>query len=409
MRLACKSQLLRTPFPGGHLTRGYHGLPQRPLTQSSLLSRPRQNPFTAKQAQRALSTNPDLLTPTPTTPVPPIEAAITAAEHLISTIHSTSGLPWYLTLPLLALSLNLVTRWPITVYTNGINRRRTELKPLLTAAYRQIAMRIKAAAAKNDPHAPKAMLEARATRAFTKTYKRLFKAYGVQRWKDYLNLGILPIWLLNIQALKRLTGGPPSLEDDQAAATSTISTAGDALDSGAITTPALDPTTTITTTTTGQQIIDTATTTTPFTGDPTFITEGCLWFVDLTAPDPYTILPTLLSFLMVYNVLPSSREGLRVVLGVTPRPGEKKREVAAAGKWSLKMQRALLLVAAAIGPLTANLPAAIHLYWISSTAITVGMKNLAEHLWPIPKDDGIKPCKPKPPVILPRREKKAGE
>ncbi|KAM7206356.1 hypothetical protein V8F33_000642 [Rhypophila sp. PSN 637] len=405
MRLACKSQLLRTPSPGGHLTRRYHVAStacqtrgeKRPLIKSSLLSRPRQNPFTAKQARRDLSTTPDVVSPT--SPYPLLESAITATEHLISTIHTTSGLPWYLTLPLLALSINLVTRWPITVYTNGINRRRTELKPLLTAAYHKIVMRIKAEA-KNHPHAPKAQLEARATRAFTKTYTRLFKAYGVQRWKDYLNLGILPIWILNIQALKRLSGSPvplaPSLQDDQDAATSTSSTAGDALDSGAIvpppapTTDLLDPTTS-------------------FTGDPTLITEGCLWFVDLTAPDPYQILPTLLSILMVYNVLPNSPEGLRAVLGVTPRPGEKKREVAVARKWSLPMQRALLLVAAAIGPLTANFPAAIHLYWISSTAITVGMKNLAEYLWPIPKDDGIKPCKPKPPVVLPKREKKADE
>jgi len=52
-----------------------------------------------------------------------------------------------------------------------------------------------------------------------------------------------------------------------------------------------------------------------------------------------------------------------------------------------------------------QLPAAIHLYWVSSTAITMLVKKLADKLVPIPKTKSITPCRGRNQIfILPKRE-----
>ena len=363
-----------------HISTPRHAYRSNTLIQSSSSPRLRQPP--AQHGNNPSSNRPLSI-------VPIIETALTSTQHLFSAIHST-GLPWFLTIPLIALSLNIVTRWPISVYTNKLAQRRAELAPILQAWYgrhsRDIGTRQTGPA--TSPEKAKKQVE----KQLDQTSKRLFKAYRVQRWKDYLNLGILPIWLLNIEALRRLSGAQlPGLLGTLMYGKGGKDTTPEASPEGLLSSPP-DPTTDLTTAT---DLINT-----PLTSDPTLSTGGCLWFPDLMVPDPLHILPCMLSILLALNVIPTSPTALRAFMGM-----DTKGSTLIQTPFRLRLQRALVLLSLAVGPLTMQLPAAIHLYWVSSTAITMLVKKLADKLVPIPKTKSITPCRGRNQIfILPKRE-----
>ena len=183
-------------------TRGYHlSTPRQTHGRNTLIQYSSSPRLRQPSAQHGASPS----SKRPFSVVPLIESTLTSTQHLFSAIHSTTGLPWYLTIPLIALSLNLVTRWPITIYTNKLAQRRAELSPILQAWYGRHTRDLGSQQA-NPPASPE-NVKKQVEKQFNKTSKRLFKAFRVQRWKDFLNLGILPIWLLNIEAIRRLSGG----------------------------------------------------------------------------------------------------------------------------------------------------------------------------------------------------------
>lgn len=136
--------------------------------------------------------------------------------------------------------------------------------------------------------------------------------------------------------------------------------------------------------------------------DLSLATGGCLWFPDLMVADPLHILPCVLSVLLALNAMPTSWAALRAFVGLN---SQKSTLVQPQGR--LRLQRAMVILSLAVGPLTMQLPAAIHLYWVSSTAITMLMKKMADYLIPIPKPKNIAPCKGRNIVfMLPTREMK---
>jgi inner membrane protein COX18 len=137
-----------------------------------------------------------------------------------------------------------------------------------------------------------------------------------------------------------------------------------------------------------------------YLADPSMATGGCLWFPDLTAADPLHILPLALSAILVLNVMPKSMPQLRILLGLDSTP----EGAIGSSKWRLRLQRSLLMVAMAVGPLTMDLPAALHLYWISSAALTATQTIIISWLMPMPKN--VPPAKRGESVfVMPTREK----
>lgn len=135
--------------------------------------------------------------------------------------------------------------------------------------------------------------------------------------------------------------------------------------------------------------------------DMSMATGGCLWFPDLMVADPYNILPVALSTIFFVNVMPKSLAGWRRVLGVDSTPVSALDPVE---KWRLRLRRAMLLFSVAVGPLSMGLPAAIHLYWISSAVLGILQTNIVSWLMPLPKI--APPAKRRAPVLmLPTREK----
>lgn len=120
--------------------------------------------------------------------------------------------------------------------------------------------------------------------------------------------------------------------------------------------------------------------------EPSLANEGMLWFQDLLVPDPTGALPFLVSGLMFANIYTT------------------KNTVSSDAKWPLVIRRTLLFVAVLIGPLCQNLPAALLLYWGSSTSSVMLWNAWLDWRYPAPR--GFMACKR--PLQMPPMPAKKG-
>ncbi|KAL8842800.1 MAG: hypothetical protein Q9205_007877 [Flavoplaca limonia] len=111
--------------------------------------------------------------------------------------------------------------------------------------------------------------------------------------------------------------------------------------------------------------------------EPSFATEGALWFPDLLAPDPQLILPFVLSISLLANITHVEQ---------TARKLNTKQTA-----FRRRLGNAFKIVALAVGPLTLSMPSAIHVYWISSSVFALAYNALMSWYWPLVV--GVKPCK----------------
>ncbi|KAK3196849.1 hypothetical protein K4F52_000193 [Lecanicillium sp. MT-2017a] len=201
-----------------------------------------------------------------------IDSLITSTADSIASIHN-AGVPWYVTIPLVALGVNLTLRLPLQYYNRRLDRKRADLQPLVQAWMSRHSMR-QALQGKPDS-------EERALEVLTQTErstKRLYKAWGVQNWKSFLPMVTMAPFAIVSLALRQLSGAYQSSS------------------------PQLSPellTTSLQESASG--VLEVAQGTSPSLMDPSLTTGGILWFVDLTATDPYLLLPIACSFLIWLN------------------------------------------------------------------------------------------------------------
>jgi inner membrane protein COX18 len=115
--------------------------------------------------------------------------------------------------------------------------------------------------------------------------------------------------------------------------------------------------------------------------EPSLATEGMLWFQDLLVPDPTGLLPFIASGIMFANIYTS----------------KNTVESDASRRWPGVLRRSLLFVSLLIGPLCQHLPAALMLYWSSSTASVMLWNLWLDRKYPAPRGYGA--CKR--PLLMP--------
>ena len=103
---------------------------------------------------------------------------------------------------------------------------------------------------------------------------------------------------------------------------------------------------------------------------PSLASEGALWFPDLLSPDPF--LPFVVSGLMFTNIWLSKN-------GMSADPEKVPR-------FSRMLRGTLMGVSLLIGPLCQDLPAALMLYWASSTTSVIMWNWWLDWKYPAPKD-----------------------
>lgn len=105
--------------------------------------------------------------------------------------------------------------------------------------------------------------------------------------------------------------------------------------------------------------------------EPSLASEGMLWFDDLMIPDPFYMLPWVVTG-MLY-IMFSTRRG---TVGRCPLPGGET-QARSYNDWMKKKQN---LGALAVAPATFMFPSAMLLYWFSSTLAAVAVGYLP-YLW----------------------------
>jgi len=107
--------------------------------------------------------------------------------------------------------------------------------------------------------------------------------------------------------------------------------------------------------------------------EPSLANEGMLWFPDLLLPDPTGLLPFVVSGLMFANIYTT------------------KNTVQNDASWPAMLRYFLLGISLLVGPLCQHMPAALMLYWASSTSSVVLWNVWLDWWYPAPR--GFTACK----------------
>lgn len=328
-------------------------------------------------------------------------ALLKGSELLVTGVHDLTGAPWFISLPMVAVIVSATIRTPLTLYAHNLRRRRTKLMPLIQAQYAQIGLGLRRKAVPN--------LRERVLKAVKKRSKATFKVFAIDGtksiWGSFLSL---PIFLSNLEVIRRMCGGPRGLigtllygwQKDTATTTATTSpTAAGAAEaveaaasgstsitSDAISVADMPSPTDLAELATAPNVLGS------ISMEPTFATGGCLWFPNLLVPDPYHILPFAVSALLFATMIPETTAQRRDLFGLKPLAAKGNMTVGGGqSRMWRSLQRSLLVMALAIGPVTMDMPAALHLYWMSSVGCSLVVTRGIRKLMPIPKSS-VKPC-----------------
>ncbi|OTA53715.1 hypothetical protein K449DRAFT_469851 [Hypoxylon sp. EC38] len=329
-------------------------------------------------------------------------AVVQATQDAIISFHSITHVPWFLMIPCVAIGINVVFRLPFNIYTHRITQRRSKLGLVLGGWSWRL---------QRDVHKegiPVDQCQKEVLKRYKKVLSRVYRNMGLQGWKLYSGILGFPFWLTGIESVRRICGGPRGIlgsfltgRGEDIAPTSgipgdveTVTSQTDISTMATTQSSTVDPS--------AASIVAEHTRHLP---DPSIAVEGCLWFPDLSAADPYHILPLALSVVMVANLLPKTRAGLQQLVGL--KSNDESTIETPTTQRQLRLRRGLIFLGSMIGPITADLPAALHLYWLSSSATHWVTGKVLSHFMPI-EAKVIERCKgAEVNVIRPKRAEKS--
>ncbi|OAA54052.1 mitochondrial export translocase Oxa2 [Cordyceps fumosorosea ARSEF 2679] len=275
---------------------------------------------------------------------------IDATAHAFASIHHAGGVPWYLTIPLVALGINVAVRLPMQLYMQSLDRRRAAIRPLVVAWSSRHASR---------PFAgPPERRTAHIVRETERSRKRVYKAWGVPLWKQFIPLSSMLPFVVVSEALRRLSG--VSMFDSAAAA---------AADTGEVIAQA--PSTLV---------------------DLSLQTGGCLWFTDLITPDAVLGLPLICSSLLAANLLSrmSVQQWRDILIERPAYQSTSQRLLSGVVRLSIFLPLIPLCVT--------HLPASVFLYWAANFAFQLVNVNLVRKI--LPEREKLLNWKPIQPKLI---------
>jgi len=292
-----------------------------------------------------------------------LDVLLNGTQAVLETLHTVTGTSWVVTLPLAAMLVRATILLPFTIRQRRILQTQASLSPVLhgwlSIYKREVAHEVGKAG-------PEAYVRALKKRQDLKT-KELYKRWGVERWRLWVvPLTQLPIWLIMVESIRRMCGKEEGL---LALVVGGFNKAKTSLGFGG--SAPIDPAT-------AQSIVDADVLQRATHIVPEFGTEGALWFQNLLVADPQLVLPFALSGVILLNLF--GKNGLNTTL-----LGLKKKD------WRSRLTRSLGVVALAIAPMTLQVPAAMMVYWISSSALAFLQANLMDRWMPVVAKQPMKP------------------
>lgn len=295
------------------------------------------------------------------------------SELLFTNVHQITASPWYVSIPLVAIITSATIRAPLNLWSLGTARRKARLTPLIQA---QTAMGLRK---KNRLDALDIV-----SKSSQKAAKQIYANFGQNNRGVFLSgLLSLPVFVSNIQVLWRMCGGQQGILGRLMFGSQTMN--------DKITTTPASATATAQSNESGELMVsEYSNVQETITLEPILANGGCLWFPNLLEADPYHVLPFAVSAVMMLNIMPWNIAGIRGLLGLSGPEGQIA--ISTTSKTARALQRAMFLLSLLLGPLTMDMPAAIHLYWISSATTTLLISKGLKKLMPIPQGS-ITPCR----------------
>ena len=274
------------------------------------------------------------------------------ARGLLENIHGIEGLPWSASIPFTALFVFAFTRGPIATYLQIVLRRQRDLEPHL----HKVRLKLKKTVTRVDTDKTAAERVARVDVLYEDACTAVRKSHNCQHWKLWL-LGIkFPVWCVMMETIRRMTGTEKGFIDLVRSAMGTRDFLGFSKPSAFV--------------------------------EPSFATEGALWFSNLQQADPYLILPFILSATLFIRAQPGY-DSIRIIFE-RKMEDRDKAYVAASDVYDLdhpsnfpRRKRMGELFALAAGPATLQFPSAMLLYWITHSVCELMTAVFLRHRAPI--------------------------
>ena len=277
-----------------------------------------------------------------------LDAAITSTHTLLEGLHSFTGLPWAYTLPLSALAIRTAFVLPFSIYSRRAAQKQATLTPLVMSWQHQLRKETMREVGHLGPGVAHSTLLKKTRKKRNEIYSR----WGCGRWKMFLPIIQVPIWLTAIETIRKMCGTSTGLLG-MIAATFTSGKDAAGLEDSAIITG-----------------VET---------ELSFATEGALWFQDLLLPDPQMILPFMLSGTILLNLTHAAPRGMKM------------------STFQRRLSNSLKIVGLVIGPLILHVPSAMLVYWISSSMLAYTQALVLDRVMPV-----------KPPNVAPKTRNQSG-
>ena len=269
----------------------------------------------------------------PTRQAPIAAEVIGVAAGYLHGVHSLTGLPWVCSIPLCAALVRVVVATPLQIYSKIQARREQAVRPL----YQSWDIHHRKQSGKRwlpYPHAPLSIDAQREIRNAAERDKLgVRKAIGPVPYWSYINFLQLPIWITVMEGVKDICGHESSLLRFILSLFNGWSAEG-------------------------------ALNALPMSVEPSLANEGALWFRNLLAADPLHILPVVLSATIFYNIRRGWKAPPLKDLADLPWPMMVQRGSGTVLKNVLS--GFVLWLGYAVFP---GMPAALLVYWISSTNV----------------------------------------
>jgi inner membrane protein COX18 len=297
-----------------------------------------------------------------------IEEALQLSHAAFQGVHTLTGLPWYLSIPLTA-SLFRFAWMPLQILTSRDIKRAQVQAPLLVGwrkAYQGMAQ-LKFPGG-TEANAKQAEAWVQSQLAARRQEIRKHNPH-MSPWTRFgLQLSFLPIWILNADVIRRMSG------DERTMLSLFFKTSHDKVDTSIV----------------------------PL--EPQFLSEGFLWIPNLVSPDDLWILPMTFGALSVASAWMYAGQGIKkqqARLTAMPPGPMKTRE-------AFFLQLSQFVVAASfvfpVFLIRSETASAVVLYLIGSVATQLVQRPLVN--WLVGGTKGIEPLEPRVPRQKGKREPK---
>ncbi|KAI1089979.1 hypothetical protein F5B19DRAFT_352936 [Rostrohypoxylon terebratum] len=321
--------------------------------------------------------------------VPAIAATVDTTVNAIISFHAVTNIPWFVLIPCLSIGANAIFRLPFILYTHNISQRRTKSSLVKQAWSWRIPHDL------HKERIPAHQIQRVANKKFSKIISRIDRGLGTQWWRMLCGFLSAPAWLVGIECIRRICGGPKGILGNYVI---------NSLHTGpTVTNPHVSESAIIQGSNVDPSPFPLMADNTGHLLDPSIAYEGCLWFPDLSVADPLHILPFAVSAVMVTHIL--SKGGFKRLFG--PKDSQGTAVVGTADKWTRRIQRGGVIMALLLGPCTADMPVAIHLYWLTSSVMSYCTTIALARFMPIAVRKMPERCRgTEPTIIQPKRQKK---